>query len=374
VLKDDTGRPSPLPPRRAFLGWSGVALAGLTLAACSSGSSGSTGGTSTLKIIHANGSPLLLWSVSYLAEDLGYYKDEGLTVQRTYLGGGPPAAAALIAGSGTEDLSSPGELLRLTGKGQKLKVLMAHTTTEPEIFLLSKAKAAELGVTAGSDQQTRRAALSRIKNGKYGITAAGSETDGLTRMALKQAGLDPDRDAQLLPLQSGANCLAALGNGRIDGFMSLSPIAETAILQTGAVPLLQNAKGDIKGGQLLQGQCVQVRGSDVASNRDMFAAMIRADVRALRSVVQDPDSARDLLRKTRFSSVAASVWPTAWEHTAAAWGSPYIAAANMASWVNAGLISGVTSASQINFSDVIDMTFVEEAVKSLGWNPPTPPS
>jgi ABC-type nitrate/sulfonate/bicarbonate transport system substrate-binding protein len=363
-----------LPSRRTFLGWSGAALAGLTLAACSSDPSGSTSKTSTLTIIHANGSPLLLWSVSYLAEDLGYYKDEGLTVQRTYLGGGPPAAASLIAGSGTEDLSSPGELLRLTGKGQKLKVLMAHTNTEPEIFLLSKAKAAGIGVTADSDQQTRQAALGRIKNGKYGITAVGSETDGLTRMALKQAGVNPDQDAQLLPLQSGANCLAALANGRIDGFMSLSPVAETATLQTGAVPLLQNAKGDINGGQLLQGQCVQVRGSDVDANRDMFAAMIRADVRALHSAVQDPDSARDLLRKTRFSSVPVSVWPAAWEHTAAAWGSPYIAAASMTGWINAGLVAGVTSASEINVSDVIDMTFVDQAVKSLGWKPTPPPS
>src|SRR4051812_21617658 len=105
--------------RRRLLRYS--AFAGLAaaaapiLAACSDSSAASSG---KIKLIHASKDTLILWAVTYFAEDEGYYKNEGLDVQRIGLAGGPPALSALLAGDGSANLSSPGELLAAVGQGQ----------------------------------------------------------------------------------------------------------------------------------------------------------------------------------------------------------------------------------------------------------------
>jgi NitT/TauT family transport system substrate-binding protein len=365
-------RPLAAPSRRRFLRLAAVAGAaaagGSVLAACSGApaAGGASSGRATL--LHASKDPLVLWAVTYLAEDRGFYKEEGLTVDRVVLGGGPAALAALLSGAGTVNLSAPGELLAAVGKWQRLKTLLAHTTTMPSLFVLSRAFAGKVGVSADSGLAERRAAIGKVKGGRFGITAPGSQTDGFTRLALKQAGLDPAADARIVPLQTAANTLAALENGQIDGFVGVPPSAEKAVLQFGAVPLLLNQSGEIEGGQRLQGMTMQARTADVDANPDLYRALVRADVRAMRSLVEDPTGAGALLRKTRFGQLEEPIWKYAWELVQKAFGSPQVTRDSLAAWVDYGLVAD-TPAGGIPYDDVIDMRFVDEALASTGWTP-----
>lgn len=365
-------RPLAAPSRRRFLrlaATAGAAAAGgSVLAACSGAPAAGGAASGRATLLHASKDPLVLWAVTYLAEDRGFYQEEGLTVDRVVLGGGPAALAALLSGTGTVNLSAPGELLAAVGKGQRLKTLLAHTTTMPSLFVLSKAFAEKVGVTAGSSLADRRAAIGTVKGGRFGITAPGSQTDGFTRLALKQAGLDPAADARIVPLQTAANTLAALANNQIDGFVGVPPSGEKAVLQLDAVPLLLNQAGEIEGGQRLQGMTMQARTADVDANPDLYRALVRADVRAMRSLVEDPAGAGELLRRTRFGQLEEPVWNYAWELVQKAFGSPQVTRDSLAAWLDHGLVADAP-AGGIPYDDVIDMRFVDEALKSTGWTP-----
>lgn len=355
--------------RRRFLQLLAAAGTTATLSACSAGrapAGGAASGKATL--IHASKDPLVLWAVTYLAEDQGFYKEEGLTVDRVVLGGGPAAMAALLSGAGQANLSAPGELLAAVGKGQKLKTLLAHTNSMPSLLVVSRAFAAKVGVTAESSLADRRAAIGKVKGGRFGITAPGSQTDGFTRLALKQAGLDPATDARIVPLQTAANTLAALANDQIDGFVGVPPSAEKAVTELKAVPLLLNQAGEISGGERLQGMTMQARAQDVEAHPDLYRALVRADVKAMRSLVDDPAAAGTLLRRTRFSQLEEPIWTYAWKLIQKAWGAPQITRDSLSAWFDFGLVADGIGAT-FPYDDVIDMRFVDEALKSSGWTP-----
>lgn len=363
-------RPSvPRPSRRAVLGWAAAGAATLPLlTACAKRPAPAGAGSGTVELVHAAKDSLLLWSVSYLAEDDGYYKKEGLTVKRIPLGGGPAAMTGLLSGEGHANLSAPGELLSAVAKGRELKILLAHTNTMPSILVLSKKFAERVGVTADSPLAERRAAIGKVRGGRFGITAPGSITDGFTRLALEQAGLDPSKDARIVPLQTAANSLAALANGQIDGFVGVPPAAEKAVLDFGAVQLLVNQRGEIDGADRVQGMTLQARSEDVEANPDLYRALVRADVRAMRALIENPEEAGELLRKTRFSQLEQPIWDHAWKLVQLSWRSPIVPQDSLAAWFDNRLVAD-TDGRAFAYDRVLDMRFAEEALTSTGWKP-----
>jgi ABC-type nitrate/sulfonate/bicarbonate transport system substrate-binding protein len=346
-----------------------AALGTSALSACGGVSSGAAVASGRVALVHAASDPLVLWAVTYVAEDRGHYAAEGLEIERVGLGGGPAALAGLLTGAGQANLSAPGELLAAVGKGQRLKVLLAHTNSMPSLFVLSREFADRVGIAAGSPLADRRVAIGRVPGGRFGITAPGSQTDGFTRLALRQAGLDPATNASIVPLQSAANMLAGLANGQIDGFVGVPPAAEKAVLDFGAVPLLLNQVGEIEGGQRVQGMTLQARADDVEANPDLYRALVRADVRAMRELVEDPAGAGELLRRTRFGQLEEPIWNYAWELVQKSWGSPTVTADSLTAWFDLGLVADGSPAG-FPFEDVVDMRFVDEALDTLGWTPP----
>ncbi|GII97072.1 ABC transporter substrate-binding protein [Sinosporangium siamense] len=355
--------------RRRLLRWAAAAATVPVLSACGAPAPGAAGKKSgTVKLIHASKDPLVLWSVTYLAEDKGFYKEEGLTVERILLGGGPAALTGLLSGAGHANLSAPGELLAAVGKGQRLKTLLAHTNSMPSMLVVSKKFADRAGVTAESSLEERRTAIGKVKGGRFGITAPGSLTDGFTRLAAKQAGLDPAKDAKIVPLQTAGNSLAALANDQIDGFVGVPPVAEKAVLELGAVPLLINQEGEISGGDRMQGMSLQARTQDVDANPDLYQAIMRAEIRGMRALVEDPAGAGALLRKTRFSQLEEPIWNYAWKLIQSSWGSPHVTRDSLTAWFDNGLVAD-TNATGFPFDEVVDMRFADAALSAIGWKP-----
>jgi NitT/TauT family transport system substrate-binding protein len=356
--------------RRSFVQFSaftGLALAvAPALVACSDDASSASSGK--VQLVHASKDTLILWAVTYFAEDEGYYRDAGLDVKRVLLAGGPPALAALLAGDGAGNLSAPGELLAAVGQGQDLQVLMAHTNTMPGTVVVSKQFAERAGVTGDSPLADRQQALAKVSTPRIGITGPGSITDAIGRLAVQQAGLDPATEAQLVPLGTASNSIAALQNDQIDGFFGFAPGAETAIDQLDAVPLLVNQSGEIRGGDRFQGMTLQARTKDVKANGSTYKALVEADVKALKAIVEDPDGAGKTLRAKRFKDVDEVIWDMMWQRIQASWGSPYVTEDSLSAWFEGGLVDGgKADGAGFPYSDVINMSFVDAAVDTLGW-------
>lgn len=359
--------------RRSFLGLVGVvgatAVASPLLAACSSdgSKSSSAGGRKEYRIVQPSKDALVVWAVSYLAEDKGYYKQEGLDVERVLLLGGPAALSGLLSGAGDALISTPGETLSAAAKGQKLNVIMGHTNNMPSTFVVSKSFADKLGITASSPLAERKAALGKIAGARFGITAPGSQTDAFTRMALKQAG-GKAGDARIVPLQTASNCLAALGNGDIDGYVGVPPAGEQAVAQSGAVVLLTAQTGEIAGADALQGMSLVVKADQLESNRELYASAIRAEVRAMKDLNDDLESAGVLLRKSRFAKLEDKVWDMAWNSLAPSFRSPLVSSASLGAWVTNGLVDGgKVTTDDVDVNSIIDMSLTEKAVSSAGW-------
>ena len=351
--------------RRETLGFGLGTMAGLVLAV--PGTARAQGGLKPLKLFHAAPITLGLWSVTYLAEDMGLYKEEGLALTRVGLANGPTAMAALLSGSGDANASAPGEVIAAAGRGQPLKILMSYSNSNGLTLVCTKAFAERHKLTAKSSVAEREAALKSAKGTRYGITSPGSQTDLFTRMAIKQVGLDPATDAQIVPLQNTANGLAALSKGGIDCLMALTPIAIQAQFEFGAIALLAVANGEVRAGARLQGQVSMARTQDVEANQDTFASMVRAEVRALRHIIEKPVEARDLLRKTRFANVKEEMWPAIWQAELPTFRSPYVTKDAISAWIETGMVGGASDAAQYPYDKLIDMRFVTAATAKIGW-------
>lgn len=326
-------------------------------------------GSDKVKIIHASPATLLVWSVSYLAEDMGYYKEEGLEIERVGLGGGPVAMTALLAGEGTVNVSAPGECLAANARGQRIKIIQAYTRSDPYTLSVTKAFADANGVTAASPREQREKALIAMKGKRLGITAPGSNTDLVTRMAIQQVGLDPTSDVTIVPTGSIVNIISALAQGGLDGGVLLAPFTEQATAEFGAVPLLSIAAGEIPQAGRLQGQVLEARPQDLEEKRDLFAAFVRADLKALKFLHENPNGARDKLRETRFPKIADTIWPAAWASALPIFASPYVPKDSIQAWIETGTIGGNPDPKTFPYDEIIDMSLVDEGLQKIGWAP-----
>ncbi|MEV6320840.1 ABC transporter substrate-binding protein [Nocardia sp. NPDC051787] len=356
------------PTRRSFLGMLGITgmavAASPLIAACSNDGGGS--GSGRYRIVQPSKDPLVVWAVSYFAEDEGYYKDEGLEVERVLLLGGPAALTGLLSGAGDALSATPGETISAFAKGRDLKIVMGHSNNMPSSLVISASAADRAGVTESSPLDQRKTALARIGNLRLGITAPGSQTDAYSRMALRQAGIDGG--AKIVPLQTASNCLAALGNGDIDGYVGVPPAGETAMVASGAVLLLTAQAGEIAKADELQGMTLVVRGEDLEKRRDTYAAATRAEVKAMRALNDDFAAAGKLLRRTRFGSLDDVVWDHAWSRLRPSFQSPIVTEQALGAWVRNGLVDGgKVGEGDVAYGALIDMQLTNDAMKDMGF-------
>src|SRR6266567_1776248 len=136
--------------------------------------------------IGVGGQGQIIYMPLTLADQLGYFKQEGLSVEIQDLKGGADALTAMI---GTCDLY-PG-LVMFAGKNHP-------------------------------DAKT----IKDLANLKIGITSAGSSTEEMVKFLFKKNGLDPAA-AQTVAVGSGGAAVTALKNGIVDALVTVEPAAST---------------------------------------------------------------------------------------------------------------------------------------------------
>jgi NitT/TauT family transport system substrate-binding protein len=87
-----------------------------------------------------------------------------------------------------------------------------------------------------------------LKGKTIGVLALGSASDLMTRGALKEAGLDPDKDVKFLPVGVGAPMAEALDSGKVDAIAGWEGMWESisALTKTPLAPV-QSAMSDLPG-------------------------------------------------------------------------------------------------------------------------------
>src|SRR5947209_3712393 len=122
-----------------------------------------------------------------LADRLGYFKDEGLTVNISDLRGGSEALAAMMGGSVDMVTGFYEHTIRARAQGKRL-VMVALFDRYPGLVLM-----------VGKQHFDQVHSIKDLVGKPVGVTAPGSSTDQLVKYILRQNNLDP----QSIPVVTG---------------------------------------------------------------------------------------------------------------------------------------------------------------------------
>jgi NitT/TauT family transport system substrate-binding protein len=146
-----------------------------------------------------------------IAERLGYFKDEGLTVEISDFAGGAKALEALVGGSVDVVSGAYEHTINMQSKGQHIR----------SFALMGQAPAISIGVAAAKASTV--AGPKDLKGMKVGVTAPGSSTNVALNIYLAKGGLKPS-DVSVIGVGTGAGALAAMRSGQIDAMSNIEPV------------------------------------------------------------------------------------------------------------------------------------------------------
>ena len=218
---------------RVVLGW--VVLLAATLLWAWPAAAGTT------RIRQAHTGTLFVAPV-FLADALGYFGEEGIAVEFIEMESGQLATTALVAGEVQITDADPFQLVQLQRQGQRVFFFYNLANRVTLDFVMRTEVSRRLGVSRQDPLERRLAALRGLR---LGITRPGAATDQYTRYYVKRAGMDPDRDVQIITVGGGAALLAAMRTGQIDGFMLSPPTPGIAEAEGIGRILIKSSEGDV---------------------------------------------------------------------------------------------------------------------------------
>lgn len=197
-------------PQRLTLVAAAVLTATL-FAGCSSTASGGADAAAIPKVtIGIGGQTLLTYLPTTLADQLGYYEEEGLDVDLQDLQGGSKALTALLGGSVNVASGYYEHTIQMQAKKQSITSFVQ----------MGKSPALALVVAPGST--TKITSLEDLMGQSVGVTAPGSSTHTMLRFLLEEAGLNPD-GVSVVAMGAGASAVAAMESGGVVAGVMLEP-------------------------------------------------------------------------------------------------------------------------------------------------------
>jgi len=168
---------------------------------------------------------------AYVAKDLGIYAKHGLDVSLVDFRAAPDATAALFSGAIDLMSNSPGNMMLVNSRGRDLVAVVDNYPAPVWSIVTGK------GVPAAGKAAGYPAMIRDLKGKKIGVPAIGSDGHNFARRFLKDAGMDPEKDATFLAVGLGPDALAAFKAGQLDAVMAIEPV-QTVLVNMGGKVLL----------------------------------------------------------------------------------------------------------------------------------------
>jgi NitT/TauT family transport system substrate-binding protein len=205
-----------------------------------------------------------------IAEQLGYFKEEGLNVNISDFAGGSQALRAVVGGSADVVSGAYEHTLNMQPKGQFLECFVQQGRAPQIAIGLSTAKA-----------RTYRSPRD-LKGLKVGVSAPGSSTHMIVNYFISRDGLKPS-DIAVVGVGLGATAITALKSGQIDAVSNTDPVM-TKLEQDGDVKIIADTrtlKGteQVLGGPMPAG-CLYAPVDFIRKNPNTVQALTNAIVRA----------------------------------------------------------------------------------------------
>ena len=207
-----------------------------------------------------------------IAEQLGYFKAEGLDVEISDFAGGARALQALIGGSADVVSGAYEHTINMQSKNQFIQ----------SIVLMGRAPQIAMGVSTKALPNYR--SLQDLRGKRIGVSAPGSSTNMVANLVLSRAGIKAS-DVSYVGVGTSAGALAALRSGQIDAMSNTDPVM-TMLEQKGDVRIISDTR-TLKGTQEVFGgpmpaACFYTHGEFVQKNPNTCQALANAIVHGLK--------------------------------------------------------------------------------------------
>jgi len=262
----------------------------------------------TWQVKEAGFKVLYMWP-QFVAKEKGFFQDQGIDFEFVEVDSGALGVASLVSGNvqftdmGINDAAA----VRQQGRDMLLVYQQVGRVTMDMIFRNDVVE--RLNLSRGMPLLDRYRALKGLK---IGITRPGAITDVVARYYLKQAGLDPDRDATLLPVGAATSLVAALKTGQIDAYL-LSPPSPEQLEQEGVGQIIiKSSAGDVPDLADVPFACITVTKPYAEQNPDAVRAYAQAVRQAIKWGTDNRDETLAIVGQY-FSDTPPDVLALAWD-------------------------------------------------------------
>jgi NitT/TauT family transport system substrate-binding protein len=220
--------------------------------------------------IAVGGKAALYYLPLTIAEQLGYFKDEGLEPRISDFAGGSQALRAVVGGSA--DVVS----------GAYEHTINMQANKQSMIAFVQMGRLPQMAVGVATSRAASYKSPKDLKGLKVGVSAPGSSTNILFNYFISRDGLNPN-DVSIIGVGLGAQAIAAVKSGQIDVLSNVDPMM-TKLEQDGAIKIIadwRTVKGTEQtfGGQLPAGS-LYAPTKFVKENPRTVQALTNAIVRA----------------------------------------------------------------------------------------------
>ena len=216
------------------------------------------------------GKNLLYYLPLTIAEQLGYFKAEGLELTIADFAGGSQALRAVVGGSADVVSGAFEHTVNMQAKGQRLRAFV----------LQGRAPQIVLGVNPKTMPNYKT--IADLKGKKIGVSAPGSSTNVMANFVLAKAGLKPT-DVSIIGVGTSSGAVAAMRSGQIDAISNLDPVI-TLLQRSGDLKIVSDtrivAESDKVFGGPMPAACLYAPQTFIDKNPNTVQALANAIVRA----------------------------------------------------------------------------------------------
>lgn len=213
-----------------------------------------------------------------VAKDQGFFEEEGIEAEIITFPSGAASEQAMVTGEVDFGGGGVGNSLLLEAAGEDVVNLALFQ--ERSIFTL----------VVRDDLADEITSVENLEGRTVGISSPGSLTDFFTRLALIDAGLDPDNDVSLVATSGPDGHIAALDADQVEAQMTWEPGTIKITEELGLGTTLLDLRTDAAPPSIapLVGSSLQALQSKVDEDPELAEAVTRAIVKADRAIADDP--------------------------------------------------------------------------------------
>lgn len=243
--------------------------------------------------IMVGGITKMVYLPAKLAEQLGYFKEEGLDVELQSQPAGVDAENQLIAGAVQAVVGFYDHSIDLQAKGKEITAITIFGQVPGEVELVSTKASATLK------------SMADVKGKTLGVTGLGSSTNFLTQYLAAKQGI-PSSQYSVLPVGADNTFIAAMKQGRIDAGMTTEPTV-SQMLKTGDALVLidmRTVEGTVKAlGGLYPASSLYVQRPWMETHKAESAKLARAFVKTLKFIkTHTPEQIADKMPKDYYGN------------------------------------------------------------------------